>query len=170
MELLQGQHVGLRPVEPGDAPVLRRIREAPEVVRWWGPPAPEFPEPDEPGDRRFVVLVGDEVAGFVKYWEEPDPEARHADVDVFLAPEHHDRGLGTDALRTIVRHLAEERGHHRITLSTDERNVRALRCYEKVGFRRVGVTRASRWDDQTQQWVDELLMDLVVSPAAPPAS
>lgn len=169
MERLRGERVVIRPVEPDDAPVLRRIRETPEVVRWWGSPGDDFPEPDEPGDRRFAVLVDGEVAGFVQYWEEPDPEARHADVDVFLAPEHQGKGFGTDALRTIVRHLVEDRGHHRVTLSTDERNTAALRCYEKVGFRRVGITRCSRWDDQTRQWVDELLMDLVELPAAPPS-
>ncbi|HEX2058016.1 MAG TPA: GNAT family protein [Actinomycetota bacterium] len=166
---MHGERVVLRPVEPGDAPDLRRIRAAPEVARWWGSPDDEFPEPDQPGDRRFAVLVDGEVAGLVQYWEEPDPEARHADVDVFLDPAHHGRGLGTDALRTVVRHLVEDRGHHRITLSTDERNTAALRCYEKVGFRRVGTTRSSRWDDQTGAWVDELLMDLVVLPARPPA-
>ena len=77
---------------------------------------------------------------------------------------HHGRGHGTDAMRTIVRHLVEARGHHRVTLSTAPRNTAAVRCYEKVGFP-VGITRSSRWDDQAAQWVDELLMDLVVLPA-----
>ena len=168
MERLQGEQVWLRPVEADDAPILRRIRATPEVARWWGSPGDDFPEPDEPGDRRFAILVGGGVAGFVQYWEEPDPEARHADVDLFLAPEHHGKGLGTDALRTIVGHLFDERGHHRVTLSTDERNAAAVRCYEKVGFRRVGITRASRWDEGAGRWVDELLMDLVALPGAPP--
>ncbi len=117
-----------------------------------------------------AVLIDGEVAGMIQYYEEPDPEARHADVDVFLDPARHGRGYGTDAMRTIVQHLVEERGHHRVTLSTDPRNAAALRCYEKVGFRPVGITRASRWDDLAGRWVDELLMDLVVLPGAPPGA
>ena len=162
---LAGERVVLRPLEPADLDVIRRIRASEEVVRWWGRPDDDFP-PDD-GDPRFAILIDGEVAGMLQYYEEPDPEARHADVDVFLDAAHHGRGYGTDALRTLVRHLVEERGHHRVTLSTDPRNAPALRCYEKVGFEPVGITRASRWDDLSGQWVDELLMDLVVLPAQP---
>jgi aminoglycoside 6'-N-acetyltransferase len=163
---LRGEGVVLRALQPADLPALRAIRASDEVVRWWGSPEDDFP-PDD-GDPRFAVLIDGEVAGMIQYYEEPDPDARHADVDVFLAGEHHGRGRGTDAMRTIVRHLVEDRGHHRVTLSTDPGNAGALRCYEKVGFRPVGVTRASRWDDRSGRWVDELLMDLVVLPGAPP--
>ena len=66
-------------------------------------------------------------------------------------------------MRAITRHLIEQRGHHRITLTTWPHNARAIRVYEKVGFRQVGVTRLSeRGDDGT--WHDELLMELVVEP------
>lgn len=163
---LQGDRVVLRPLAPGDLEAVRRIRATDEVVRWWGPPDDDFPAGD--GDARFSIVIDGEVAGMVQYYEEPDPEARHADVDVFLAAAHHGKGHGTDAIRTIVRHLVE-RGHHRVTLSTDPRNAAAVRCYEKAGFRAVGITRSSRWDGLTRRWVDELLMDLVTSPDAPPA-
>lgn len=44
----------------------------------------------------------------------------------------------------------------RVVLATAPDNVPAIRCYEKVGFRRIGITHASRWDDQIDEWVDEL--------------
>jgi aminoglycoside 6'-N-acetyltransferase len=97
----------------------------------------------------------------VQYEEEPDAVYRHADVDIFLDPAHHGRGLGTDAMRTIADYLITERGHHRLTLTTSPDNAGAIRCYEKAGFRRVGVTRASELDVRTGKWVDELLMELV---------
>jgi aminoglycoside 6'-N-acetyltransferase len=164
--VLKGERLLLRPLEPDDLMEVGRIRGSPEVVRWWGNPDEDSAEDD--GTARFVVVIDGEVAGMVQYLEEPDPEARHADVDVFLAPAHHGKGYGTDAMRTIVRHLVEERGHHRVTLSTDPGNAAAVRCYEKVGFRPVGITRSSRWDDLTGRWVDELLMDLVVPPGSRP--
>lgn len=166
MRRLLGEGVELRVLEPGDLAEVRRIRATEEVVRWWGSPEDAFP-PDD-GDPRFAILVDGVVAGMIQYYEEPDPDARSADVDVFLDPAHHGRGHGTDAMRTIVRHLVEDRGHHRITLSTDPGNAAAIRCYEKTGFRPVGITRASRWDDVAGRWVDELLMDLVVLPGSPP--
>jgi aminoglycoside 6'-N-acetyltransferase len=165
---LHGERVVLRPPTPEDAPELRRIRASPEVVRWWGTIPDEFPEPDDPGDARFAVVVDGRVIGLVQYAEEQDPEARHADVDLFLDPAHHGRGLGTDAMRAIVRHLVAERGHHRVTLSTSPDNAPARRCYEKAGFRPVGITRASLWLDVRRAWVDELLMDYVALPGRPP--
>ena len=59
-------------------------------------------------------------------------------------------------------HLVEDRGHHRITLSTAVDNARAIHVYEKIGFRQVGVTRKSDLDARTGEWRDELLMEYVV--------
>ena len=110
----------------------------------------------------FALLVEGEPAGALQYWEESDPDSRYADVDILIGPDHQDRGLGTEAMRLIVRHLVEDRGHHRITLSTAVDNARAIHVYEKVGFRPVGVTRKSHLDERSGEWQDELLMEYVV--------
>ena len=130
----------------------------------WGELEEDFPFDDDPADTRYTVVVDGEVAGMVQYFEEADPDARHADVDIFLGPRHQEQGLGTDAMRTIVRHLLEDRGHHRLTLSADVDNARAIRCYEKAGFRPVGVTHASARIPGDPRWRDELLMELVARP------
>ncbi len=49
-------------------------------------------------------------------------------------------------------------------LSTDTENEPALRCYEKSGFRRVGVTRYSGRNYRTGGWSDEHFMELVRTP------
>lgn len=64
-----------------------------------------------------------------------------ASVDLFLDPALRGRGLGTEALRRVVRMLIEERGHHRITIDPATENLAAIRSYEKAGFRPVGVMR-----------------------------
>lgn len=70
------------------------------------------------------------------------------------------RGLGAEALRTVLRHLFDERGHHRATIDPAVENERAIRSYERVGFRPVGVVRrAERAPDG--RWRDALLMDLL---------
>jgi aminoglycoside 6'-N-acetyltransferase len=158
---IRGERVVLRPLEPRDHDALRAIRTTPEVARWWGPLEDDFPEGDYPDGTRLAVLVDGHVAGMVQYEEEADRSWRHADVDIFLAPDHHGAGLGTDAMRTVARYLVEERGHHRLTLSTSPDNAGAIRCYEKVGFTRIGIAHASERDPVTGTWNDELLMDLV---------
>jgi aminoglycoside 6'-N-acetyltransferase len=159
---VRGERLNLEPVRPEHAERLRALRSTPEVARWWEPPADDWPLSVEPDHHSFAVVVDGEVAGYIQFWEEPDPSARHADVDIFLGPGHQDRGLGSEAMRTVVRHLIDERGHHRITLGTSVDNARAIRTYEKVGFRRVGVMRKSARSHLTGEWEDELLMELVV--------
>jgi hypothetical protein len=53
--------------------------------------------------------------------EEIDPGQRHVDLDIFRSSAHHGRGLGTDALPTVLRHMFEDRGHHGATLYADRR-------------------------------------------------
>ncbi len=159
---LQGERVSLEAVGPEHAEPLKEMRASPEVVRWWEPAGEGWPLTPEPQVEGLVILVDGEPAGYVQFTEEPDPMAKHADVDIFLGPAYQDQGLGTDALRTIVRHLLEERGHHRITLGTSVENARAIHCYKKVGFRTVGTLRKSALSHRSGQWEDELLMELVV--------
>ena len=73
-----------------------------------------------------------------------------------------DQGLGTDTVRVLARYLVHERGHHRVVIDPAADNHRAVRCYEKVGFRPVGVMRRyERGADGT--WHDGLLMDLLAA-------
>jgi aminoglycoside 6'-N-acetyltransferase len=156
--------VVLRPLVAGDAPLLRTARSAPEVATWWGPLEDDFPFGDEPEATRLAVTLKGEVVGMVQFTEESDPDARHAEIDIFLEVGHQGQGLGADSIRTLARHLVEDRGHHRLTLTPASNNAPAIRCYEKVGFHRVGVLEASARDPETGRWRDELLMELVVWP------
>jgi aminoglycoside 6'-N-acetyltransferase len=155
----------LRPLAPGDEAELLRIHATPEVARWWGEPDEGFPWTDEPDSTRLTIEVGGSVAGMVQFSEEPDPKYRHASVDLFLDPAFHGRGLGTEAVRRVVRHLLDDLGHHRITIDPAAANTAAIRAYEKVGFRPVGVMRRYERDADGEGWHDGLLMELLAEPA-----
>jgi aminoglycoside 6'-N-acetyltransferase len=151
----------LRPLAPGDEADLRRIHEAPEVARWWDLPESDFPW-DEPESTRLTIEVDGAIAGLIQFSEELEPKYRHATIDLFLDPALHGRGLGTEAVRRVVRHLIDERGHHRITIDPATANTAAIRAYEKAGFSPVGVMRRSERDVDGNGWHDSLLMELVV--------
>ena len=121
----------------------------------------DFPLADEPEATRLVIEVDGAVAGMVQYGEELEPKYRHASIDIFVDPAFHGRGIGTEAVRRVVRLLIEERGHHRITIDPAVDNAAAIRAYEKVGFKRVGILRASERDVGGEGFHDGLLMDLL---------
>ena len=152
----------LRPLVPADAAELRRIHLTPEVRRWWDAPADDFPW-DEPNSTRCTIEFDGRVAGLIQYSEETEPKYRHAVIDLFLDPSLHGRGLGAAVITRVVRHLIVERSHHRITIDPAVDNVVAIRCYEKVGFRRVGVMRSYEHDVDGDGWHDGLLMELLAT-------
>lgn len=160
--MLKGELASLVPVTPAHVPELRRILGTPEVRARWGEAdaEPGWPLAD-PDVTCFAVLVDDEVRGMVQYGEEEDPEYRHASLDIFLDPVVHGRGVGRDTVRTLARHLIDERGHHRLVIDPAADNAAAIRCYESVGFRPVGVLRRYERDRDGTGWHDGLLMDLL---------
>jgi aminoglycoside 6'-N-acetyltransferase len=159
----------LRPLSMDDASELTRIHRTPEVRRWWDEPAPGFPW-DEPESFRLTIVVDGAVAGLIQYAEEEESKYAHATIDLFLEPQLHGRGLGTEAVRQVVRHLIGERGHHRITIDPAVGNAAAIRAYRKAGFEPVGVMRDAERDSDGRGWHDTLLMELVVArgESAPP--
>jgi aminoglycoside 6'-N-acetyltransferase len=159
---VRGERIELTPLAAEDAEALLEIHRAPEVAAWWGSPDEGFPF-DEPEATRFTIRVDGEVAGLVQFGEEPEAEYRHASIDLFVAPHRHGEGIGTEAIGLVVRHLVEELGHHRITIDPAADNAAAVRCYEKAGFRAVGVMR-SAWRDPDGSWRDCLFMELVAGP------
>jgi aminoglycoside 6'-N-acetyltransferase len=161
-------HLVLRPLAAGDEAELLRILATPEVARWWDEPDDGFPWTDEPEATRLTIEVDGAVAGMIQYWEEPEPKYRHAGIDLFLDPALHGRGLGTEAVRRVVRHLIADRGHHRITIDPAAANAAAVRSYEKAGFRVVGVMRQYERDSGGDGWHDGLLMELLADGRAGP--
>jgi aminoglycoside 6'-N-acetyltransferase len=156
---LRGQIVTLRPLRFDDAAALRAIHAEPAVAAWWGSMDDDFPF-DEPGTTRLTIWVDGQVAGLIQYGEEDEPDYRHAWIDIFVATAQHGRGVGTDAVKTVARHLVEERGHHRITIDPTVDNTAAVRAYEKAGFERVGVMRLAERSPEGV-WRDALLMEQV---------
>jgi aminoglycoside 6'-N-acetyltransferase len=155
----------LRALTPADGPELLRLHREPAVAEWWGAPGPDFPDED-PSAHRLVIDYGGRLAGMIQYFEEQDPDYRHAMVDVFIDPSLHGRGIGTDALRQAVAHLVGERGHHRITIDPAADNAPAIHTYGKVGFTPVGTLHCYERNHDGVGWHDCLLMEYVSEGAA----
>ncbi len=160
---LHSNRVVLRSVQPEDAPQLLAIGREPSVQRWWNAVHEEDVVADADGNAvRFAVLVDGERAGLVQYEEELEPDFRTAWIDIFLGERWQGRGLGAETIRTVCRHLLDERGHHRLTIDPAAANEAAIRCYASVGFRPVGVMR-QYWRNGDGVWCDGLLMDLLAA-------
>jgi aminoglycoside 6'-N-acetyltransferase len=161
--VLTGRVVTLRTATPADVERLAAIRSTPEVrARWAGDDlAEEVRESiDDPDLHYLAIEVDGTVVGAIQWSEEDDPMYRHAGIDLFIDPAFYGRGIGEDAVRTLCIHLVDDVGHHRLVIDPAADNLAAVRVYEKVGFRPVGVLRNyERGPDGS--WHDGLLMDLL---------
>src|SRR6185295_4260162 len=123
-----GPDLTLRPFAAADVPALAAVIAAPDVARWWDDGAPW----EDESDATMLTIVADgRIVGLIQYAEELDPKYRHASIDIFVDPARHNQGIGTRAIRELVRHLIEDRGHHRITIDPAAHNAQAIRAYEK---------------------------------------
>ena len=166
--VLTGKRVRLRPLGPGDEPVLTRIFTDPEVAQWWGDAWRSIQDVTNPDDYEsgFIIELVDESIGFIQSTEETDPMYEHASIDLALHSDWQGQGLGPDAIATLARYLITERGHHRLTIDPAAHNTRAIKAYERVGFKPVGIMRKyERGPDGS--WHDGLLMELLAEELAP---
>jgi aminoglycoside 6'-N-acetyltransferase len=160
--VLVGERIRLRRLVDADRGRVHEILAEPEVARWWGTKdlegsVADFYDSDAVG---FAIELDGDVVGLIQYSEEDEPDYRHAGIDIVLGREGRGRGFGPDAVRTLARYLFDVRGHHRLTIDPAASNERAIRAYERVGFRPVGVMRQyERGPDGT--FHDGLLMDLL---------
>jgi aminoglycoside 6'-N-acetyltransferase len=162
-ELLHGERVMLRPAVLADMTTMVAIRAMPEVrQRWRGEDlSAEFVEDINSPDLQLLAIVLDGgIVGGIQWSEEAEPDYRHATMDIYLRPEVHGQGIGSDAIRTLAKHVFNARDHHRIIIDPAADNAAAIRCYTKVGFQPVGLMRQyERGLDG--EWHDALLMDLL---------
>src|SRR5262249_34640998 len=128
---LVGDLVTLRPMRLADRAAIVELLEDPSIAAIWDTRGAEH-SADEllAGDANWTVWaieVDGEFAGSIQASEEADPDYRKAGIDIFISTRFQDRGLGTDALRTLVRYLIDIRGHHRLTIDPAASNARAIR-------------------------------------------
>jgi aminoglycoside 6'-N-acetyltransferase len=156
-EELHGERVRLRAATEEDVPALAAILAEPAVAEWW-------PDYDEARVRAeladaYAIVVDGAVAGWLFVTEETDPQFAHVALDLALGTAYHGQGYGTETLRIAIRHHLA-RGCHRFSIDPALDNDQAIRAYEAVGFKPVGVLRRyERVGDGVHR--DGLLMDLL---------
>ena len=157
-ETIQGERVVLQPATPEDEPhILHWLLRSDVTPSLLGPPL--FPERPVPGPddssqrfdphyldgtapelgRCFLILVDGEPVGQVTYNDIMGWDGRkRVELDIWMRSEACcGKGYGTDALDALCRYLHERFGVEDFMVQPSARNPRAIRAYEKVGFKRL---------------------------------
>ncbi len=101
---------------------------------------------------RLHAIEREDIPRFVRWFNDP--------VGIISGEKDFwGRGHGREAIRVLLRYAFFELGLHRVELEAVAFNARAMRCYDAVGFKQVGVRREAFFRDGTFQ--DVILMDLL---------
>lgn len=159
--VLHGERLALRPASEDDVPVLVALLAEPDVRVWWGIYDAARVRRELAEVATWAIEVDGGVGGWLHANEEAAPDYPSVAFDVLVGERLRGGGYGREALRLAIDWFARVRGHHRFTIDPAAENARAIRAYEAVGFRRVGVLR--RYERAPDgRWRDGLLMELVV--------
>lgn len=168
-EVIWGQRVGIRRLRPSDAKPLLRMAARPEVARLLFEEVGNLPTPfwlslgiwSQQLQNRPDFGILDQTGaliGCVRLWRISRVN-RNAMLTIFLGERGRwGRGLGTEALRLCLRYGFDELSLERVELHVFSFNKRAIRSYEKVGFRTEGIRRGALYRDG--EFHDILVMGL----------
>jgi aminoglycoside 6'-N-acetyltransferase len=147
----QSIRLKFRPFTADDFPLMLEWLSREHVRQWWddGEDTPEkiarnYGE-DEGGLGRYILVAaeagGEKPLGYFQHYLAPDGSIG---IDQFIGEEDYiNRGVGTQAVRIFVELIRREHEGASIILDPAPDNKRAIRCYEKVGFRHYATKEGS---------------------------
>jgi aminoglycoside 6'-N-acetyltransferase len=135
--VISGRLTWLRPAGEEDLDLLAGWFGDPAFVEHWGGTpltrdevAAKYVGRRRPEVESFVVMAGDAPIGYAQY-------RGGVGLDLILEPTARGHGYGPDAADALARYVLGELGRPRVTVDPEAENVRAVRAWEKAGFRTV---------------------------------
>ncbi len=137
----------LRPIEPGDVEALHSLWTDEQVRRflWDGDVIPwdrtrkiveeSLAQFEEHGFGIWGIRERDShgLVGFVGYWHFREPPS--LELLFGVEPGHWNRGIATEASRSLISYAFEDLGFRTVEASTDCGNAASIRVLKKLGMR-----------------------------------
>lgn len=171
--MIVGDRVVLRAMEQSDLPRVQRWMNDPEVLRR----VYTYRHLSLDAEARWLQQMHESSTDFVFAIDTKDGTGaalhvgttgiHHVDwknrtcmVGIVIGEERcRGQGLGTEAMRLLVRYAHQELGLHRVELEVYPFNQPAIRSYQKLGFRLDGTRRAATFREG--QFHDVLVMSVL---------
>lgn len=143
---LQGEKVELRTVEKEDKEFLRDGVNHPDVRVHTGNTRPQNLENEEDffehvinseDSVHFLICSEGEPAGIISI-EEKEKPARNGELGIWLHPEFHGQGFGTEATELMIDYVFDQLNYHKIYARAHEDNEASKKLWQKFDFSKEG--------------------------------
>ena len=166
---LTGPNVTLRAADYGDIDARFAFGKNPEILKMYGVSADilgTYEREDAQGWAEFLIkhphawiIERNGLIGAVRL-DDVDLEDRRASLAIGMVdPDALNKGYGTEAIRLVIGFAFRTLNLHRVSLRVLAYNQRAIRAYEKCGFRVEGRERETAYVDGA--WHDDLIMGIL---------
>lgn len=88
----------------------------------------------------FIVLINNYSVGYGQITH-IDYHNRSCEIGLSIAPEYQGKGYGGEVVKKLLDHASRKLRMHRIYLEAFSDNKRAIKLYEKCGFKKEGILR-----------------------------
>jgi aminoglycoside 6'-N-acetyltransferase len=152
--MLVEHHFTFEPVGPQHLPILRTWFHMPHVTQWWHDYAATLRElefgKESDSVRPYVAYLNGHAFAYIQSWtptENDDypwqrgmpPDVRG--MDLFIGPpDQLNKGLGPLLIQAFAAKLRRE-GAKQIVIDPNIGNARAIRAYQKAGFKKISDIR-----------------------------
>jgi len=155
--IAQGELVNIREVKWGDLKYLQKWANDPEVAYWAraetnisnvtiGEFRRWYYRRSSSSVKRFIIETKEskKPIGSISY-RDYDSINKVIVLGIHIGEKNYwGKGFGTDAIKTFVKYLFDTLDINRIELDTFDENIRAIKAYQKCGFKIEGVLREAR--------------------------
>ncbi len=168
---VKGDEVVLRPMKPEEVDLIHEWANNPDVMPFWYGKKKTFDQikedwkphyfsdEDSYSGRCFAIEVDKKPIGMISH-NKIDRDNKSTDIDIVIGKkEHWGKGYGTDALSVFISFLFETFNLNRIWLAAYVYNRRAIKAYQKVGFKKEGILREDALIDG--EFVDSVLFAIL---------
>ena len=152
--IIENENISLRLLEEQDKNLLLKWLTDERVLNFWEGKSAVFDlkrieeefYSEEEGMIRTIIEYQGQAIGYLQIYildKESMKEYNYKStkkvvygIDQFIGePEYWDKGIGTKFMKLVLDYLFEEKGANTVILDPHADNQRAIRCYEKVGFK-----------------------------------
>ncbi len=176
--MITGNHISIRPLQPGDETILHRWWNDGSVMTHAGFPFGTMQGFDAiretvlrdsanqslyPTSKIFMICKPHDMApiGEICY-SNYDRHDLRCEIGIKICEQTvQDKGYGTEALALFIDYLFCSLNLNKIELTTMPDNERAQHVYAHLGFKRSGVFRKHYFDARTGDYTDCIYMDLL---------
>ena len=176
-ELITEGKIRLRELEESDKPILLKWLTDERILNFWEGKSSVFDMDrinaeyyckEEVEVIRAIIEFEGQSIGYVhmynldktlmEEYEYPITDKVVYGIDQFIGePEFWNRGIGTGFMKLVLKYLTDEKNADIVILDPHADNPRAIRCYEKVGFKKI--KDLPKYEMHDGEMVDCVLME-----------